>query len=79
MDIAQEVHPNRSLGPTRHLPMGEPIYFPLSMKTKPFLSTLSGEIAMKTKINEDWLSVILAYALIVLALIGLIAPTWMKF
>lgn len=34
---------------------------------------------MKTKINEDWLSVIIAYALILLALIGVIAPTWMKF
>ncbi len=34
---------------------------------------------MKTKINEDWLSVIIAYVLIVLALIKVIAPTWMKF
>ena len=31
------------------------------------------------KINEDWLSVILAFALMALALIGVIAPTWMKF
>jgi hypothetical protein len=34
---------------------------------------------MKAKINEDWLSVIIAYALILLALIGVISPTWMKF
>lgn len=34
---------------------------------------------MKTKINEDWLAVIVAFALIVLALVELISPTWMKF
>jgi len=34
---------------------------------------------VKTKINEDWLSVIIAFGLIVLALVGLISPTWMKF
>jgi hypothetical protein len=34
---------------------------------------------MKTKINEDWLSVIIAFVLMALALIGLISPTWMKF
>jgi hypothetical protein len=34
---------------------------------------------MKTKISEDWLSVIIAFALMVLALVGLISPTWMKF
>jgi hypothetical protein len=30
------------------------------------------------KINEDWLAVIIAFALIVLAYIGLI-PNWVKF
>lgn len=34
---------------------------------------------MKVKINEDWLSVIIAFGLIVLALVGIISPTWMKF
>jgi hypothetical protein len=31
------------------------------------------------KINEDWLSVVLAFAVMVFALVGFIAPTWMKF
>lgn len=31
------------------------------------------------KISEDWLSVILAFALIALALIGVVSPTWMTF
>lgn len=31
------------------------------------------------KINEDWLSVILGFVLIALALIGVISPTWMTF
>jgi hypothetical protein len=31
------------------------------------------------KINEDWLSVIIAFVLILLALIGIVSPTWMKF
>ena len=34
---------------------------------------------MKLKVNEDWLSVILAYVLLILAVIGLISPGWMKF
>ncbi len=34
---------------------------------------------MKTKISEDWLSVIIAFGLMILALVGLISPTWMKF
>jgi hypothetical protein len=34
---------------------------------------------MKTKISEDWLSVIIAYVLMFLAIIGVISPTWMKF
>lgn len=34
---------------------------------------------MKAKINEDWLATILAFVLMILAMIGLIAPTWMKF
>lgn len=31
------------------------------------------------KINEDWLSVIIAFALMLLALIGVITPAWMTF
>jgi hypothetical protein len=34
---------------------------------------------MKTKINEDWLATIIGLLLLVLAMIGLIQPTWMKF
>lgn len=34
---------------------------------------------MNMKINEDWLSVIIAFGLMILALIGLINPAWMKF
>ncbi len=34
---------------------------------------------MKIKINEDWLSVIIAFGLMILALVGIIAPSWMKF
>jgi hypothetical protein len=37
----------------------------------------SGEIAMK--INEDWLSVIIAFALMLLALLGVITPTLVTF
>jgi hypothetical protein len=33
----------------------------------------------KIKISEDWLSVIIAFSLIILALVGIISPTWMKF
>lgn len=36
-----------------------------------------GEITMK--LSEDWLSVILAFALMILAMIGLINPAWVKF
>jgi hypothetical protein len=31
------------------------------------------------KINEDWLSVILAFVLLVLALVGIIGGSWMVF
>jgi hypothetical protein len=31
------------------------------------------------KLSEDWLSVILAFALMILAMIGLINPAWVKF
>ena len=34
---------------------------------------------MNVKLNEDWLATILAFVLIILALIGLISPAWMKF
>jgi hypothetical protein len=31
------------------------------------------------KINEDWLSVILAFVLLILALVGVIGGSWMIF
>jgi len=31
------------------------------------------------KINEDWLAVIIAFALLILAIAGVITPAWMKF
>ena len=34
---------------------------------------------MKDLLNEDWLSVIIAFTLIILALIGMIGTNWMKF
>ncbi len=34
---------------------------------------------MKIKLSEDWLAVFAAFILAVLALVGLISPTWMKF
>ncbi|GEM_PF-1162799 len=34
---------------------------------------------MNVKINEDWLAVIIAFGLMILAMVGVIAPSWMKF
>lgn len=34
---------------------------------------------MKTKINEDWLATIIGIALLFLAMLGVISPTWMVF
>jgi hypothetical protein len=31
------------------------------------------------KINEDWLATIIAFALMILAMISIISPEWMKF
>lgn len=31
------------------------------------------------KINEDWLAVIIAFVLMLLAIAGAISPAWMKF
>lgn len=31
------------------------------------------------KINEDWLSVIVAFVLMALAIVGVITPAWMSF
>ncbi len=31
------------------------------------------------KINEDWLATILAFALLILCMVGIISPAWMKF
>jgi hypothetical protein len=43
------------------------------------LEKYSVEGNMKFKVNEDWLSVGIALLLMVLALVGLIDPNWMKF
>jgi len=42
-----------------------------------FFQTVQGVQVMK--ISEDWLSVIIAFAIIVLALIGVITPAMTKF
>ncbi len=34
---------------------------------------------MKVKINEDWLATIIAFALLILAMINVIKPDWVKF
>ena len=34
---------------------------------------------MKVKINEDWLATILAFVLLILAMVNVINPTWIKF
>jgi hypothetical protein len=33
----------------------------------------------KMKINEDWLATILAFVLLILAMVNVIGPSWMKF
>jgi hypothetical protein len=33
----------------------------------------------KSNLNEDWWAVIIAFALLLLALVGAISPNWMKF
>ncbi len=34
---------------------------------------------MNVKINEDWLATIIAFVLLILAMIGIISPAWMVF
>jgi hypothetical protein len=34
---------------------------------------------MKVKINEDWLATILAFVLLILAMVNVIKPDWVKF
>ncbi len=34
---------------------------------------------MNKRVNEDWLAVLLAFALAALALVGIISPAWMTF
>lgn len=34
---------------------------------------------MNIKINEDWLATLIAFVLLVLAMIDVIRPEWMKF
>lgn len=31
------------------------------------------------KINEDWLATIIAFVLLILAMVGVIAPSWVAF
>lgn len=33
----------------------------------------------KMNLNEDWLAVIIAFALLLLAVVGAVSPVWMKF
>jgi hypothetical protein len=44
-------------------------------------ATMSDSTPQKSRwtLNEDWLSVLIAFLLILLALVGLIGPAWMKF
>jgi hypothetical protein len=37
------------------------------------------EAEVSKKISEDWLAVIIAFILMILALVGVIGPAWMKF
>jgi hypothetical protein len=43
--------------------------------------TMSNSTPHKNKLvlSEDWLSVVIAFVLMILALLGLIGPGWMKF
>ena len=34
---------------------------------------------MNIKINEDWLATIIAFVLLILAMVNVINPEWMKF
>jgi hypothetical protein len=34
---------------------------------------------MKVKINEDWLATFIAFALLILAMVNVINPAWVKF
>jgi hypothetical protein len=34
---------------------------------------------MKVKINEDWLATIIAFVLMIMAMINIIKPEWVKF
>jgi hypothetical protein len=34
---------------------------------------------MKVKINEDWLATIIAFVLLLLAMVNFIKPEWVKF
>jgi len=38
-----------------------------------------GEKDMKVKINEDWLATIIAFVLLILAMVNFIKPDWVKF
>jgi hypothetical protein len=48
-----------------------------AIRRHPARSIPTGETAMK--INEDWLSVIFAFVLLILALVGVIGGSWMIF
>ena len=34
---------------------------------------------MNVKINEDWLATIIDFVLLILAMVNIISPAWMKF
>jgi hypothetical protein len=34
---------------------------------------------MKTKLSEDWISVLIGFAVILVAVLGLLQPDWFKF
>lgn len=43
------------------------------------MSPAIDEVPMSIKLNEDWLAVVIALLLLILALAGLIHPAWMTF
>jgi hypothetical protein len=58
--------------------MSQPRFLNIAHRAQKFFSRTGENTMNGVKINEDWLATILAFLLIVLALIGVIGP-WMKF
>jgi len=44
-----------------------------------FLSQILRRETMKVKINEDWLATLIAFVLLILAMVNFIKPDWVKF